>query len=58
MPEATATLAQRIVDSIIPCGKPSRASIVVLIAAAANPAGQRNIGQVSPTRRLNDFQKK
>ena len=30
----------------------------MLIAAAANPTGHMNIGQVSPTRRVSDFQKK
>jgi len=29
-----------------------------LMAVAANPAGHMNIGQVSPTRSVNDFQKK
>ena len=33
-------------------------SIAMLIAAAANPAGHMNIGQVSPTRKFSDFQKK
>ena len=58
MPETTAALAQRMVDLIIQAGKPSRGSIAMLMAAAANPAGQMNIGQVSPTRKLSDFQKK
>jgi len=48
----------RTVDLIIHAGKPSRGSIAMLIAAAANPTGHMNIGQVSPTRRLSDFQKK
>ncbi len=51
MPEATAALAQAIVDLIIQAGKPSRGSIAMLMAAAAKPAGQMNIGQVSPTRK-------
>src|ERR1700736_1946153 len=58
MPEAIAALAQRIVDLIIHGGKPSRGSIAMLMAAAANPTGHMNIGQVSPTRRVSDFQKK
>ena len=39
-------------------GNPSRGSIAMLMAAAANPAGHMNIGQVSPTRSVSDFQKK
>src|SRR3954463_6044657 len=58
MPEITATLAHHAVDSMIHSGQPSRGSLLMLIAAAANPAGHRNIGQVSPTRRLSDFQPK
>ena len=58
MPEAIAALAQPMVDLIIHAGKSSRGSIAMLMAAAANPAGHMNIGQVSPTRRLSDFQKK
>src|SRR5467141_3784875 len=45
-------------DLIIHAGKPSRGSIAMLIAAAANPTGHMNIGQVSPTRSVSDFQKK
>ena len=58
MPEATAALAHEMVDLIIDAGKPSRGSIAKLTAVAANPAGHMNIGQVSPTRSVNDFQKK
>src|ERR1700686_5053295 len=58
MPEAIAALAQETVDLIIHAGNPSRGSIATLMAVAANPAGHINIGQVSPTRRLSDFQKK
>ena len=58
MPEITATLAHRIVDWIIHAGQPSRGSIAMLMAVAAKPAGQRNIGQVSPTRSVSDFQRK
>ena len=58
MPEAIAALAHEIVDLIIHAGQPSRGSIAMLMAAAANPAGHRNIGQVSPTRSVSDFQKK
>ncbi len=58
MPETTATLAQRIVDCTIHAGQPSRGSIVMLMAVAANPAGHMNIGQVSPILKVSDFQKK
>ena len=53
-----AALAQRSVDLIIHAGQPSRGSIAMLMAAAAKPAGHMNIGQVSPTRSVSDFQKK
>ena len=46
------------VDCTIQSGNFSRASSVKLIAVAAKPAGHRNIGQVSPTRRVSDFQRK
>ena len=58
MPETTATFAHEMVDLIIHSGQPSRGSIAILMAVAANPAGQMNIGQVSPTRSVSDFQKK
>ncbi len=58
MPETIAALAHATVDLIIQSGKPSRGSIAMLMAAAAKPAGQMNIGQVSPTRSVKDFQKK
>src|SRR6266853_5405128 len=58
MPETTAILAHQMVDLIIQAGKPSRGSIATLMAAAANPTGHMNIGQVSPTRSVSDFQKK
>ena len=58
MPETIAALAHEMVDLIIHAGRPSRGSIAMLMAVAANPAGQMNIGQVSPTRKLSDFQKK
>ncbi len=31
---------------------------VALMAVAAKPAGHKNIGQVSPTRKVSDFQRK
>ena len=46
------------VDLIIHAGQPSRGSIAMLIAAAAKPTGHMNIGQVSPTRSVSDFQRK
>src|SRR3954452_9837074 len=58
MPEAIAALAHEIVDFIIHAGNSSRGSIATLMAVAANPAGQMNIGQVSPTRKVTDFQRK
>src|SRR6266849_9655966 len=58
IPETIAALAHAMVDLIIHAGKPSRGSIAMLIAAAANPTGHMNIGQVSPTRSVSDFQKK
>ena len=58
MPEITAILAHEMVDLMIHSGQPSRGSIAMLMAAAANPAGHKNIGQVSPTRSVSDFQKK
>src|SRR2546423_14009426 len=58
MPEAIAALAHEIVEFIIHAGNPSRGSIAILMAVAANPAGQMNIGQVSPTRKVTDFQRK
>ena len=58
MPETIAALAHGIADLTIQAGQPSRGSIVMLMAAAANPAGQMNIGQVSPILKLSDFQKK
>src|SRR5882724_6018357 len=58
MPEITATLAQPNEDFTIQSGQPSRDSMKRLIAVAAKPAGHRNIGQVSPTRSVSDFQKK
>jgi len=39
-------------------GQPSRGSMTRLMAVAAKPAGHRNIGQVSPTRSVSDFQRK
>ena len=51
-------LAHAIVDLIIRAGQLSRGSIAMLMAAAAKPAGHMNIGQVSPTRSVSDFQKK
>ena len=54
----TATLAHQKVDLTIQSGQPSRGSIARLMAVAAKPAGHRNIGQVSPTRSVSDFQKK
>src|SRR5207244_880972 len=39
-------------------GNFSRDSMVALIAVAAKPAGHKNIGQVSPTRNVSDFQSK
>src|SRR5260370_34204634 len=58
MPEATAALAHEMVDLIIHAGKPSRGSIAILMAVAANPPGHMHIGQGSPTRKLSDLQKK
>src|SRR5258708_34815641 len=58
MPEAIAILAHEMVDLIIHAGNPSRGSIAILMAVAANPAGHMNIGQGSPARSVNDFQKK
>ena len=58
MPETIAALAQNTVDLIIQAGQPSRGSIAMLMAAAAKPTGHMNIGQVSPTRSVSDFQKK
>src|ERR1700753_3766015 len=58
MPDTIAALAQPLADLISREDQPSRGSTARLIAAAANPAGHRNIGQVSPTRNVNDFQKK
>src|ERR1700676_3853679 len=58
MPEAIAATAHEMVDLIIHAGKPSRGNIAMLMAAAANPIGHMNIGQVSPTRSVRDFQKK
>src|SRR5437899_12399256 len=58
MPEMTATLAHQNVDFTIQSGQPSRDNITRLIAVAAKPAGHRNIGQVSPTRSVSDFQRK
>ncbi len=47
----TATLAHQKVDFTIQSDKPSRGSMTRLMAVAAKPAGHRNIGQVSPTRK-------
>jgi len=58
MPETIAVTAQEMVDLIIHAGQPSRGSIAMLMAVAANPTGHMNVGQVSPTRKLSDFQKK
>src|SRR5258705_13822886 len=58
MPETIAILGHEMVDLIIHAGNPSRGSIAILMAVAANPAGHMNISQVSPTRKLSDFQKK
>src|SRR5450755_2653691 len=58
MPETIPALAQATVDLIIHAENPSRGSIAMLMAAAANPIGHMNIGQVSPTRSVSDFQKK
>ena len=58
MPEAIAALTHETVDLIIHAGQPSRGSIAMLMAVAANPMGHMNIGQVSPTRSVSDFQKK
>src|SRR4051794_18006353 len=58
MPATIAVLIQAAVDFTIHSGNPSRDSCVTLIAVAAKAAGHRNIGQVSPTRRVSDFQRK
>ena len=58
IPDAIASLAHAMVDLIIHAGQPSRGSIAMLMAAAANPIGHRNIGQVSPIRSVSDFQRK
>ena len=49
---------QPMVDFTIHSGNFSRESMVALMAVAAKPAGHRNIGQVSPTRSVSDFQRK
>ena len=54
----TATLAHQNVDFTIRSGQPSRDSMTRLMAVAAKPAGHMNIGQVSPTRSVSDFQRK
>ena len=51
-------IAHRTVELIIHDGQRSRGSNAMLMATAANPAGHRNIGQVSPTRNVSDRQKK
>jgi hypothetical protein len=58
MPEATAAFAHPSVDRIIRADQFSRDICTRLIAVAAKPIGQINIGQVSPTRNVSDFQKK
>src|ERR1700730_12316474 len=58
IPETIEAWAQRMVDLTIQAGNPSRGNIAMLMAAAANPIGHMNIGQVSPTRSVSDFQKK
>ena len=58
MPETIAAFAQASVDPTIRADQFSRGSIAMLIAVAANPIGHKNIGQVSPTRSVSDFQRK
>ena len=58
MPETTAAFAHRSVDPIIRADQFSRGICTRLIAVAAKPIGHKNIGQVSPTRSVSDFQKK
>ena len=58
MPETIAAFTQASVDPTIRADQFSRGICTKLIAAAANPIGHKNIGQVSPTRSVSDFQRK
>src|SRR5579872_5695798 len=58
MPVTMASLAQRNDRATNGGCQPSLANSARLIAVAANPSGQMKVSQVSPMRRLNDFQRK
>ena len=52
------TLHKPMVDRTIQASPFSRDSMAILMAVAAKPAGHRNIGQVSPIRKVSDFKTK
>ena len=58
MPRPIATLAHQNDARTSDCGQRSFCIIERLTAAAANPNGQMKVGQVSPTRKPSDFQRK
>jgi len=58
IPDTIAAIAHGKDDLTSQAGPPSRDNTAMLMAAAANPAGHINIGQVSPTLKPSDFQRK